>query len=491
MTSIPKFLKNFMIAAVLSILATTAHGGGGTTGTGLSYGDITSFGSIFVNGVEYDISTANITINGVGGQLPGALRLGMAVRVTGTVNVGGVTGTATLVEYLGDIEGSIDAAPVITGNKGSFTIYGLVVKTDASTKYDNVINLAALHAGDMVEVSGLFNANDGSFSATRIEKLATFQKVDLRGFVSNVTATTFTLGASLVVDYSNATLRDPITGPTNGMFVEVKATTQPVGGILAATRVNSEGSVLASADMQLGLVRGVAAAVTANGFAMGNQPIVINSQTVFDGAPSTALLPGVKAIAAGPVVAGIMTAESVTIPFDLVQVMSRKTHGTAGTFDLPIIAAADINGAVSVESRIIGSGHTIMFQFNAPVTSVTGVTSKDATGLVDVGTASFTLPPSPSTLLSVSLAGVPDNRRVMLSLTGVNGTTNVSAPIGFLVGDVNNSRAVNSSDISGVKARSGQTADTLNFMYDLNVSGAVNSSDISAVKARSGSTLAP
>ena len=66
---------------------------------------------------------------------------------------------------------------------------------------------------------------------------------------------------------------------------------------------------------------------------------------------------------------------------------------------------------------------------------------------------------------------------------------NPSVSLGFLVGDVNNSRSVNSSDISSVKARSGQTTDATNFKFDVNSSGAINSSDISAVKARSGLVL--
>ena len=64
-----------------------------------------------------------------------------------------------------------------------------------------------------------------------------------------------------------------------------------------------------------------------------------------------------------------------------------------------------------------------------------------------------------------------------------------SVSLGFLIGDVNNTRSVNSSDISGVKARSGQGTTIGNFRFDVNATGAINSSDISAVKARSGVTL--
>ena len=89
----------------------------------------------------------------------------------------------------------------------------------------------------------------------------------------------------------------------------------------------------------------------------------------------------------------------------------------------------------------------------------------------------------------VNLPSVPNNSRVLIALTGVNGNVGAATAIGFLVGDVNNTRSVNSSDISGVKARSGQATTALNFMFDLNLSGAINSSDISTVKAQSGLVL--
>ncbi|MEQ1517289.1 MAG: PQQ-dependent sugar dehydrogenase [Usitatibacteraceae bacterium] len=165
-------------------------------------------------------------------------------------------------------------------------------------------------------------------------------------------------------------------------------------------------------------------------------------------------------------------------------VQSRKAHATAGTFDLPIDLAP---GIVTVESRVIDTGHRIVYQFNNPIAFAGNAT------VTPVGTAfaSFL-----GNEVTVTLTGVPDNQRVTVSLTGVsavNGGTASPAPlvIGFAVGDVNSTLSTNSSDISGVKARSGQATTTANFRYDLNVSGSVNSSDISAVKARSGSVLPP
>ena len=169
-----------------------------------------------------------------------------------------------------------------------------------------------------------------------------------------------------------------------------------------------------------------------------------------------------------------------SITFALVAVQSRKTHGTAGTFDLTIEPAL-VPPNITVESRGIGAGHAIVFQFNGPIT-VAG-----SALVVPVGSA--TSAASGSEVI-VTLTGVPDNQRVTVSISGVNGgATSAQAAIGFAVGDVNNTQSVSASDISGVKARSGQVTTGANFRFDVNATGAISSADISAVKARSGLVL--
>ncbi len=62
-------------------------------------------------------------------------------------------------------------------------------------------------------------------------------------------------------------------------------------------------------------------------------------------------------------------------------------------------------------------GHRIVFVFNSPVTSVTSVVARDAAlAVVGVASASFA-----GNELIVTLTGVPDNQRVTVSATGVNG----------------------------------------------------------------------
>lgn len=187
---------------------------------------------------------------------------------------------------------------------------------------------------------------------------------------------------------------------------------------------------------------------------------------------------------AGTPSAAVPVTPSANATLTLVSAVSRKTHGAAGNFDLPIDIGQTINGAVSTEPRFIGSGHTLVFQFNAPV-------SLPATASVDpptIGTASVTA--ANGNLLGVMLSGVADHQRATVTLSGVNGGM-MSFPVslGFLVGDVNGTRAVVASDIAGAKSRLGQAVSGANFRFDLNLSGTIDAADISAAKQRSGTLL--
>ncbi len=177
----------------------------------------------------------------------------------------------------------------------------------------------------------------------------------------------------------------------------------------------------------------------------------------------------------------------VVPPVSLLAVQSRITHGAAGTFDLLIDRTQPITGAVTVEPRTIDAVHQIVFQFDGPI-SVAG----NATAVNGSGFAIGAIATSPTVNeVTVTVTNISNSSRATISLSGVNNAVSATASAGFLIGDVNNSRSVNSSDISSVKARSGQTTDATNFKFDINASGAINSSDISAVKARSGSVLPP
>jgi hypothetical protein len=172
-----------------------------------------------------------------------------------------------------------------------------------------------------------------------------------------------------------------------------------------------------------------------------------------------------------------LTATSLT----LVDVYSRKTHASAGTYDLVIDTAAPLHGAVTVEPRFAMGGHRIVFDFNGPV-AVPG----SALVVDDAGQTLAAHISSSDHEVTVLLPNVPDRTRVQITLNGVNGSAGGVAAIGFLVGDVNDSGKVNSGDIAAVKARLSRPANGGNFEFDVNLSGVITQSDLTAVKSRAG-----
>jgi hypothetical protein len=165
--------------------------------------------------------------------------------------------------------------------------------------------------------------------------------------------------------------------------------------------------------------------------------------------------------------------------------VSRKTHGTAGTFDIPMPVTGPTTG---VESRTgnggVAGNHTIVLTYaTSPVGATATVVQRNpsgATGVVSNTTVN-------GNDLIVTLANVSDQQVLTLNVGGPNLPTAV-VPIGFLVGDANGNRTVTASDIAQVKAQAGPTTGA-NFRSDMNASGDVNATDISITKARAGGTL--
>jgi hypothetical protein len=165
--------------------------------------------------------------------------------------------------------------------------------------------------------------------------------------------------------------------------------------------------------------------------------------------------------------------------------VSRKVHGGAGTFDLPLA----LSGTPTVESRI-GSGanadtHQLVVTFGAPVT-LTGVTVTSADG---AATASHVVS---GTSVTIDVANVTNAQVLTIKLSNVNdgaGFGDVTIPLAVLLGDTTGNGSVTASDVSQTKAASGQPVTSANFQIDVNTSGTLNASDISAVKSQSGAVL--
>ena len=164
-------------------------------------------------------------------------------------------------------------------------------------------------------------------------------------------------------------------------------------------------------------------------------------------------------------------------------VVSRKTHGIAGIFDVDLPSA----GSPGIECRNGGANndHQMILTFASPVTFESAAVTS-GTGTVSSTTGSGTA------AVTVNLTGVTNAQTITLTLSGVNDGTNtgdVGVRMSVLLGDTTASRSVNSSDIAQTKSQSGQSVTTSNFRQDATADGAINSSDISLVKSKSGTGL--
>lgn len=186
---------------------------------------------------------------------------------------------------------------------------------------------------------------------------------------------------------------------------------------------------------------------------------------------------------------GASLLSSSATALSLVNIVSRKIHGSVGAFDLPVNPSGTFNSGLSIEPRAIGSGHLIVFTFDEAVTLPGTVTVFDALGAPIGNTA----PPVVNVKeVSVNIADVPDRRSVKVTLTGVtaaSGTINATASLGFLMGSFSDASSVTARDTSASKARSGQPIDVNSFRYDVNISGLVSAADIATIKTRVGLTL--
>ena len=225
--------------------------GAGISGSGKAVGVITQFGSIFVNGVEYDTSNAVIVVNGVIAT-EDDLGVGMVVFIQGTVNEDGVTGVAEVVIVDDNLKGPISEITSATDESGALldarqiTVLGIDVVIERTGTVFEGTTFESLSAGDFVEIYG-FAESGNNIRATRVERenfVAGVTKVEVYGAVNalDTTAETFMLG-NYTVNYS-AAIFDDIDESTfaDGLLVEVKGTLASADALsIDATKIEPTG----------------------------------------------------------------------------------------------------------------------------------------------------------------------------------------------------------------------------------------------------------
>ncbi len=170
----------------------------------------------------------------------------------------------------------------------------------------------------------------------------------------------------------------------------------------------------------------------------------------------------------------------------LVSVVSRKTHGSAGTFDIDL----PLSGTRGVECRSGGAtgDYTMIFTFPNNVTAV-------ANASVTCGSVSSSAVGPNSKQYTVNLTGenVCNGRYVTVRLTGVvdssGATFDTAQTMGLLFGDVDANGVVDGNDVSATQSQSGIAVGASNFREDVTVNGLINSSDTSFVQSKTRTAL--
>ena len=249
---LPKLWMPLATALTATVLAVGCGGGGGVdtggtgTSTAFSSGRISGFGSIIVNGIRFDDSSARVYDDDGVAHERGDLKLGMVTDVNaGAVTVDVASGLsnskATEIRYGSEIKGPVQALNVAAG---TLTVIGQSVKVDAATVFEDLPNgLASVQAGNLLEIYGFLDRSSGNFTATRIERKLALPSYKVVGPISalDTGAKTFAIG-SATISYSNI---NALPALSNGLNVRATLQTTPKGNLWTATALSGNAPVVA------------------------------------------------------------------------------------------------------------------------------------------------------------------------------------------------------------------------------------------------------
>jgi len=232
-------LGSVLISPLISSCGSSGGGGSETSagigGTGVTQGRITGFGSIFVNGIEFETGQSAFEVDGDTTLNEDALRIGMVVKITGDVSSDGLTGDAENVEYDDEIQGPIASITAPVDGQRTLTIFDKTVTIDESTTSFDGTDFASIAMNDIIEVSG-FQTSTTELEATYVKKTGEFavgEDVELKGTITDLDSNSFKFG-SIKINYDNDTEIEDGIKLVDGLFVEVE------GKLISAVEIDAE-----------------------------------------------------------------------------------------------------------------------------------------------------------------------------------------------------------------------------------------------------------
>lgn len=363
-----KSSRNIVLALLVLVLGGCSGGTGGTgatpaTGTSAVSTGVMTKGSVIVNGVRFEDTAANISIDDTP-KTAGDLRDGMVVKVLGTVNDDGINGTAQRVEAQIEVRGtptSVDS----TANPQSLVALGQTVFVDDQTVYSNLpAGFGSITTSTLIEVHGLRDTT-GRIRATRIEanqtQMGNATVDEIRGVVSGGTGTnpvTFNLG-SQAVNAIGAVIAPTGASYQNGNVVEVHCTVRPcvVSGIFQASRIeveDAEDSAFQPGSGQRFEAEGLVSGFSGPGdtaFFVAGVPVTISGSTRYVGGIATDLVDNIKVEAEGAWNGTSLAASKIEFKRSVIRLQGTVTVSGASTFTM------DVAGhSVNIETDSFTSG---------------------------------------------------------------------------------------------------------------------------------------
>ena len=355
-----KYLFTCMgIALAAGGLTACGGGGGGTTGTTASnissVGTISGFGSIYVNGIKYETGGATYRVDDEDAFDDSSLAVGMKVKVEGSVNDDGRTGTANRVLYDDDVEGPIDTGSltIVDANTRTFTVLGLLISAHAtSTVYDDGASFDGLAEGQILEISGYFDGNQ--IVASRIEKQSDLDdEFELKGNVANYDGSSVTLtlqnGVSAGPYSVSGTAELDIPADPVGLFVEIKLIDQ--GGSLLVIKIETDDEDMLDDDDDEVSVRGILEDDGIGGFLINGVSFTVGDSTEYE--PESLknnLVAGMEIKVEGDMQGNVLIADEVESEHGDIEIEARV---------IDVVSSDTKNGTVTVD---LGNGQSLSVQ---------------------------------------------------------------------------------------------------------------------------------
>ena len=299
--------------------------GGGVSGTGVSTGAITGFGSVVCNGVHYltdsNVAPGFVTMKTFMGMDNSSMmdrdlfRVGMVV----TIHHGPNDNNAQQIEYQNNLQGRIAARN--SGAENTVTILGQTIVVDDAALF------ASLFLNEIVEVSG-FVDSAGRIRASYIAMvpcsmmmgMCTASEFEVKGYVSGLSSSGFRLGmlpggtgTTMAVSFAPAAG----AGLADGMYVQVvTADPQPVSGGISATQINKliPRTVFpekAVADLEGLVTASPSGSGSALSFAVEGKRVQTDGVTQYVGGTAANLQPDVRVQVQGTESGGVLSAGKI------------------------------------------------------------------------------------------------------------------------------------------------------------------------------------